>query len=99
MNRKTVKWWKKTLFSFVRIMHDKCAKTNNIPRKTKSLKFLLLFSYTVHVCEALTAVNERAICSTQISFQFTPENFHRCEKIDPTKPKLQHECVVCKHKL
>ena len=52
----------------------------------------------MQVYEALKADNERAVCSTQISFQFTPENLHRCEKIDPTKPKSQREYVVCKCK-
>ena len=58
-------------------------------RVNQNLKPLTLLSYTIQVCESLTGVDRSTdFPSTSSNLPFTRANFHRCEEIDPTRPKL-----------
>ena len=74
-------------------------KLYNMHHVNQNLKPLTLLSYTIQVCESLTGIDRSTdFPSTSSNLPFTRANFHRCEQIDPTRPKLQPNCVVCTYK-
>ena len=91
----------KTFFHLLQLCLINAQKLYNMHRINQNLKPLSLLSYTIQVSESLTGVDKSTDISTTITSRlpFTLENFHRCKKINPTKPKFQRTYVVCKYKL
>ena len=98
MNRKTVKWWKKLFFYLLQLCLVNAQKLYYIHRKNQNLKPSSMPSFTIQVCESLTGVDRWTNSPTNSSLPFTRPNFHRCKKIDPSRPKLRRNCVVCTYK-
>ena len=98
MNRKTVKWWKKLFFHLLQLSLVNAQKLYNIHRENQNLNPLPLLSFTIQLCESLSGVDKSTNIPTSSTLPFTLANFHRCEKFDPIRPKLQRNCFVCTYK-
>ena len=106
--RKTIKWWKKVFFHLFNLALMNSQKLYNLWRINNKKKTVSLLDYSTEIAEALTssittpkATHHDSSSSFPISFPdqlFSPENYHRLEKIPKENPPYQRECYVCKKK-